>query len=137
MQFQDTAITFDELAKIHGIEFPPAVSPDFPRPDIFLIDCEGLACLDEKTLALCNAMITLAQISKVNVLVLTEIPNESTIDGIRSLFSVNKFFNGAIAAIQSVSIVLVREVDINFNEKDFNEKINNVKNKISASQNQC
>jgi hypothetical protein len=110
-------IPISELVEVHKFYLSTE-----SKLDIFLVDCEGLACLGESTPTLKRAMFALCQISSITVLVMKEMINVSNIEDVRSLFSIFNVFKGSIPGFKTGTVIMIRDIglDLEGNE-NFNE----------------
>jgi hypothetical protein len=108
MKFQYVGpLKFADLAQIHKIQLN--VTSD---PEVFLIDCEGLGSLSERTPALEQATFALAQMATLTVLVTKEPVNHHNLDNIRSLLILSHAFTREAPGFSVGTTIMMREIGL-------------------------
>jgi hypothetical protein len=114
-------ISIQDLSEIHRIDLHCS-----SRPDIFLVDCEGLHSLSETSSGVKKATFALAQISNIVVLVTKAQLSFENFNSVWSLFALSRAFNGEDQGFPRGTVILQRDVGV--------RKIPSLKDQESARQ---
>jgi hypothetical protein len=94
-------------ARLSQVSVP--VSPD---PDVFLIDCEGLHCLDQTPMALRRATFALSQMVSMTVLVANNLSDPGSIERLQSSFILSRAFTRDLPGFTTGTTIMIREIGI-------------------------
>jgi hypothetical protein len=109
-QFPDVGpFKYRAFSRIHGIQLP--IGPD---PDVFVVDCEGVAILGETTAALKQATFTLAYMTNIIVYVIKDQRKPQHVNDVRTQFMLSRGLTRKLSGFLIGTTIMTREVGVRF-----------------------